>query len=141
MRDVFGIAVAVVIAGLSQIIQPWSPWWWAGMAVAGLVATYSAGHLIWGRWRTSHPKPTDNKMDPTAADFGYSGALAAAAISAVAAFWRAPRIAMVAAILAWVGIGIDYWLGPPRVFIWAKPQEAVFQGTPLGWTLSAIYPL
>jgi hypothetical protein len=49
MRDVLGIAVAIVIALLSQIVQPWTPLWWTGMVIAGVIAAYAGGHLFWGQ--------------------------------------------------------------------------------------------
>ncbi len=47
MRDILGIAVAVVIALLSQIVEPRSPLWWTAIIAAGLVAVSVAGHLVW----------------------------------------------------------------------------------------------
>jgi hypothetical protein len=45
--DIFGLAIAVVIAGLSQIVAPWSGPWWAGMTVAILIAVATGLHLFW----------------------------------------------------------------------------------------------
>jgi hypothetical protein len=45
--DIFGLAVAIVIAGLAQIVTPWSGPWWGGMIVAGLIAVATGAHLFW----------------------------------------------------------------------------------------------
>jgi hypothetical protein len=44
--DVFGLAAAVVIALLVQIIQPRSRPWWAGMILAGAIALAAVGNII-----------------------------------------------------------------------------------------------
>jgi hypothetical protein len=50
MRDFFGFMVAILIALLSQIVEPWSKTWWAGMTIAGFLAIGTLGHLIWGHF-------------------------------------------------------------------------------------------
>jgi hypothetical protein len=45
--DIFGLAVAVVIAGLAQTVSPWLLPWWGGMIIAGLIATASGIHILW----------------------------------------------------------------------------------------------
>jgi hypothetical protein len=45
--DVLGLAVAIVIAGLAQIVTPYSGPWWAAMIVAGLIGLAAAVHLAW----------------------------------------------------------------------------------------------
>ena len=45
--DILGLAAAVVIALLSQIVEPWSRPWWAGMIGAGLIALAAVVHMIW----------------------------------------------------------------------------------------------
>ena len=45
--DILGLAAAIVIAGLAQIIAPYSGPWWATMAVAGVIGMVAAIHLIW----------------------------------------------------------------------------------------------
>jgi hypothetical protein len=48
MRDIFGIAVAVLIALASLIVEPWSRGWWTGMVAAGSIAAISAIDIILG---------------------------------------------------------------------------------------------
>jgi hypothetical protein len=45
--DLFGLAVAAVIALLVQIVEPWSRPWWVGMIMAALIAALSGGNLLW----------------------------------------------------------------------------------------------
>jgi hypothetical protein len=45
--DVFGLAAAIVIALLAQIVQPRSSAWWTGMIIAGLVACAAVGDIAW----------------------------------------------------------------------------------------------
>jgi hypothetical protein len=47
MRDVLGIAVAVLIALLSQIVEPWSAPWWGGMIASAVIAGSVIIHLVW----------------------------------------------------------------------------------------------
>ncbi len=77
----------------------------------------------------------------TPADIGYNAALVAATASVLAAFRRYPRVAVIAAVLAWVGIGIDYWFGPPRTFIGFNKNisgddvlRMGLHGSPMGWS-------
>lgn len=51
MRDIFQIAVAIVIALVTQIATPYSSPWWLGMVVAAAVMLYSGIHLFLD-WRT-----------------------------------------------------------------------------------------
>ena len=59
MRDVLGISAAIVIALLSQIVEPWSRPWWAGMILAGIIAVWAGGDLI---YRAAHSRGTGVKM-------------------------------------------------------------------------------
>jgi hypothetical protein len=47
--DWLGLAMAVVIAGLAQIVQPFTPIWWGGMFAAGMVAAASGLHIVWNK--------------------------------------------------------------------------------------------
>jgi hypothetical protein len=47
MRDILGIAVAVVIALLAQIVDPWSGPWWVGMTLSSAIALLVVVHLLW----------------------------------------------------------------------------------------------
>ncbi len=72
-------------------------------------------------------------MNPLISDMGFNGALAAAAVTTVAAIRRVPRLAVIAALVAWIGIGLDYWFGPSRGFLsspnfWSRGTEE-----PISW--------
>lgn len=60
MRDIFGLAVAIVIAGLAQIVAPWSLPWWVGMIAAGLIAAATGVHILWNRL----PEPVQTLIRP-----------------------------------------------------------------------------
>ncbi len=47
MRDIFGIAVAVIIAMLSLAFTAWTVQWWACLGIAAAVATGTGLHIIW----------------------------------------------------------------------------------------------
>lgn len=47
--DVFAIAVAVVIALLSLIVEPWSAPWWAALLTASFIAVWALLHMLLGR--------------------------------------------------------------------------------------------
>lgn len=51
--DIFGLAVAVLIALIAQIVEPYSSPWWAGMLAAGAIAVASGFHIAWNNL----PKP------------------------------------------------------------------------------------
>jgi chromate transport protein ChrA len=44
--DIFGVAVAVVIALLSLIVEPWSTPWWCALTVAAIIAMAAASHML-----------------------------------------------------------------------------------------------
>jgi cytochrome b561 len=46
MRDIFGIAVAVMIALLSQIVEPWTIHWWTGMITSAAIATVACSDIV-----------------------------------------------------------------------------------------------
>lgn len=46
MRDLFSFAGAIVIALLSQIVEPWSLYWWLGMGLASCFAAFAGGDLL-----------------------------------------------------------------------------------------------
>ena len=70
----------------------------------------------------------------TPGEIGYNIALAAIIASFLAAFKRAPKAAWIACIVALLGLGVDYWTGPPRAFIWNRPNLFGLKGQPLGWS-------
>jgi hypothetical protein len=72
-------------------------------------------------------------VNPLLSDIGFNGAIAAAAISAIEAIRRSPRVALIAAVLAWAGIGLDYWFGPPRTFIFSRESWWRGAGEPISW--------
>jgi hypothetical protein len=49
--DVFSLAVAALIGLYTITLQPWSPQWWGGVAVAGTIALATGGHIFWNRFR------------------------------------------------------------------------------------------
>jgi hypothetical protein len=112
----------------------WQVIFWAGCIVAGVPMAF----LIYEYFIKSNPLQ-ENHMVPTPADIGYNSALVAAIVTFVAALRRSPRIAVIACFVAWIGIGVDYWLGPPRVFLFVhqptfkEMMEAGLQGKPIGW--------
>jgi hypothetical protein len=116
--------------------QVWIGWAIIAVATLGLVA------LVIYHFATRPKKSRKETMDISLSDVGLNASLAAGAVSAIAAFKHAPKIAIAAALIAWVGIGIDYWSGPQRGFIWEKPKEFTgsdslrtgLQGRPLGWS-------
>ena len=70
----------------------------------------------------------------TGAEVGYNVALAAAITTTVAVIKKWPRTAIVACLVAWLGIGIDYWLGPPRTWIFApKVDPRLLLHQPVDW--------
>jgi hypothetical protein len=83
---------------------------WGGIALT--VALILAAAVV-----ALHGVGSGKERGMTAADIGYNTAIAAAVVSLIAAVRRSPRIAVIACIFAWVGIGVDYWFGPPRTFI------------------------
>jgi hypothetical protein len=46
VRDILGIAVAIMIALLSQIVEPWSGPWWTGMITSAIVATVACSDIV-----------------------------------------------------------------------------------------------
>ena len=126
--DIFSLAVAALIGLVTSILQPWSPQWWAGVATASIIAALAMAHLIRGWWRSNRKEPANLTMTP--GDIAFNGAMMAAVITVLAAFWRKRNIAIVAAVLAWAAIGFDFWYGPPRGFIWA-----ITQGHPIAWQM------
>ena len=66
--DVFGLAAAIVIALLAQIVQPRSRTWWAGMIIAGIVACAALGDIAWEQsnkfvGQSSHPTLSGAQFD------------------------------------------------------------------------------
>jgi hypothetical protein len=47
MRDILGIAVAVLVGLLTLAFQPWTPPWWGGVIISGSVAAGTAVHIVW----------------------------------------------------------------------------------------------
>jgi hypothetical protein len=84
---------------------------------------------------------TIQEASMTTGEIGYNVALVAVAASFVAALKHAPRSAWFACAIALLGFGIDYWTGPPRVFIWSHRSftgsdllRAGLNGSPMGWS-------
>jgi hypothetical protein len=52
MRDILGLSGGALIALVSLILQPWTPLWYGGMLLAGILFVASASHLIYARLRS-----------------------------------------------------------------------------------------
>jgi hypothetical protein len=47
MRDIFGIASAVLIGLITLAFQPSTAQWWAGLLISGAIALVTAAHIVW----------------------------------------------------------------------------------------------
>jgi|SRR5208283_5645488 len=47
MRDIFGIAISVLIAMLSLAFTAWTPAWWICVIIAATIAVVTGIHIIW----------------------------------------------------------------------------------------------
>jgi hypothetical protein len=106
---------------------------WGGIILGGALVT--AAVIVARRGKTE----ASSVGSMTVNDIGFNAALAGGVATLVAAFFKAPRVAVIACILAWIGIGIDYWWGPPRGFFWTQPSISLastwgLKGEPLGWS-------
>jgi hypothetical protein len=45
--DILGLAMAVMIGLLTQIVEPRSTPWWIGVSISGLIGTITLTHIIW----------------------------------------------------------------------------------------------
>jgi len=144
MRDALGIAVAIVIALLTQIITPLSSQWWAGMMLAGAIAVWAAGHLLWEiakRWAdNAGGNEAAQRLVMAPADIGFNVALLASVASILSAIRRSPRLAIAACLVCLIAVGFDVITGPPRKFVWQGETSsghnllmAGLHGTPMGW--------
>jgi hypothetical protein len=107
----FGAGTGAVLIAPQQ--QTWIGGALIAISVVGFVLL--AIHHI----RTRAPKPKAETVNLEAYDYGFNAALVAASASVVATIRSYPRIAVIAAILAWAGIAVDYWTGPARGFVWS----------------------
>ncbi len=130
MRDALGIAAAVVIALLSQIVQPWTPLWWIGMAVAGAIALYSAGHLIW-RSLPTRKKPDAMTLGGLEMDVAPNAAIAAVVAACIAVFFKGRGLAIAFALMAIAAVAYDEW-SISRPFIW---EAVLTRGYPIKWAI------
>jgi hypothetical protein len=80
MRDLLGYAMAIMIALLSQIVQPGSALWWAGMAVSGLIVIGVTAHLLWRQWSGIYSASAHVAKHPFV--YGASAAILAPELSA-----------------------------------------------------------
>jgi hypothetical protein len=108
---------------------------WGGIALA--VVLICAAAIVALRGEAKSIQETTMNV----ADVGYNVALVAAITTIFAAIRRSPRTAIIACAVAWAGIGIDYWFGPPRGFIFdSRPftfQDSLLgglSGSPIGWS-------
>jgi hypothetical protein len=109
---------------------PLTATFWSGIGIGVVLVLIIVGLAIGGG---ATAKATGNM---TVSDVGFNAALAGGIATLAAAFFRAPRAAIIACVLAWVGISVDYWWGPPRSFLWSSQTIASawgFKGEPLGW--------
>jgi hypothetical protein len=115
--------------------QVWIGWSLIIIAVVGFVILLLY-HVI--SRRRQHGQAYMIPMTP--GDVGYNIAIVAAVTASLSAFWRKRTIAIMAAMVAVAAIGFDFWYGPPRTLIFLDHPDKLV-GSPLGWKLSAIYPL
>ena len=73
---------------------------WGGIILGG--ALFIAAAIVALRGKTE----ANSVGSMTVSDIGFNAALAGGAATLFAAFFKAPRVAIVACILAWIGIGI-----------------------------------
>jgi hypothetical protein len=103
---------------------------WGGTALFGTLILVAAIIAL-----RAEREPTP-KM--TVADIGYNAALAGTIVAFAMAILKPSRIAVIACTIALTGVGLDYWFGPPRGFIWAKGSplgvRLGLEGEPLGWS-------
>jgi hypothetical protein len=122
----FGAGAGAVMVAPEQ--QVWIGWILIIVSAIGFVLLISY-HLA-----TRVRKPREERVNLLVSDIGFNGALIAAAVSAIATILRSPRVAIIAAVLAWGGIGLDYWFGPPRAFIFSKDSWLAQEfGQPITW--------
>jgi len=79
----------------------------------------------------------ESRPNMAVAEIGYNAALAGGIVALVLSVLKPSRIAVVACAIALTGVGLDYWFGPPRTFIWTKVSPLSqwgLQGEPLGWS-------
>jgi hypothetical protein len=110
---------------------------WGGIAVT--LALIVAAAFI-----ALHGAGVGRERGMTASDIGYNAAIAAAVVSLMGTVRRSPRVAVIACIVAWVGIGVDYWFGPPRTFFFL-PQpiaDQIFKvkDSPMVWHVPSPMP-
>jgi hypothetical protein len=111
----FPAGVALMVAPqylhLTGIAVPLA--FWGGLILFLLLVGLAAFVALRGEAKAIQ----ERKM--TGAVIGYNAALVAALAATLAAIKRWPRTAVIACIIAWLGIGIDYLLGPPRGWLFA----------------------
>lgn len=94
-------------------------------------------YFLWPEIKALFDRFRRKRDMPLTSDIAYNGALVATFIAWVAAILKGRNIAVAAALIATIAVGLDYWLGPPRFFFWQKPDLADFlglKGSPLSWS-------
>ena len=60
MRDIFGIAVAVLVGLITLAFQPWTAQWWTVVIISGAIALVTAAHAVW----RGLPDQIRNRLSP-----------------------------------------------------------------------------
>jgi hypothetical protein len=90
MRDLLGIAVAVLVGLLTLAFQAWSPQWWAGVIVSGGTATITASHLVWSNlpdWLKTQTGPASWTPDGKVQNGPVRAAIGFALLGIIAVFY------------------------------------------------------
>ena len=66
MRDLLGIAVAILVGLVTLAFQPWTPQWWAGIVISASVALVTASHIVWQSLPDTLKKRHGDKVRSTA---------------------------------------------------------------------------
>jgi hypothetical protein len=110
-----------------------------GAIVCAALAIYFLWPEIVALFRGLSRREITTERIMSAADVAYNVGIGATVITILAALWRGRGIAIVAALIALIVLGIDYWTGPPRGFIFSRRSVGSIlrnelHGAPLGWS-------
>jgi hypothetical protein len=125
---IFAVLVAALFFGLGAYLStfPTEIIRYAGLLV---IAASIIGLAVWFWW--GYRRPRVATLTPS--DIAYNGALVAVVIAWAAAIFRGRRIAIAAAVIATIAVGVDYWFGPPRGLL--SPANFLgLEGGPIGWS-------
>jgi hypothetical protein len=139
-----GLGLAVLGLGIALFVGL-PPNWWPNMPIlivrCGLFLSIVCTVIGIAMMLTSFLNA--RRVTMTIAELGYNAAIAGSIVTFVTAILSRSRLSIIACVVAITGVGIDYWFGPARTFIWSKPAESFsggdllrmgLQGEPLGWS-------